>query len=130
MDDVGGGLTGDRPFDPRFINIDDPTPTDTHPPRTPPPATPRPAASKASPPAPAGPRPTANSAPRRRRTAINHEKWRVPTVLAATVAVALGAALAALLAWTAWRRARKRRRRLLAVRAQLERNQRELQMRQ
>jgi hypothetical protein len=59
--------------------------------------------------------------------AAGHERWRVPTALAATAAVALGAALAAFLAWTAWRRVRKRRRRLLVVRAQLERNQREME---
>jgi hypothetical protein len=124
MDDVGAGLTGDSPIDPRFPLNDDSTSPDPSPstglisnhdaPNIP---------TRAGAPA-AGPHPAANS------TAaiytVNHEKWRVPTVLAATIAVALGAALAAFLAWTAWQRARKRRRRLLVVRAQLERNQREL----
>jgi hypothetical protein len=135
MDDIGAGLTGESPIDDRF-NADassDPTtlvtsllPTgsggttggkqDVAAPR---PGAPRPVPSNA----------TAAAAAAATYT-INHEKWRVPTVLAATVAVALGAALAAFLAWNAWRRVRKRRRRLLLVRAQLERNQRELQMQQ
>jgi hypothetical protein len=38
-----------------------------------------------------------------------HEKWRVPTVLAATMAVGLGGAMAVFLMWLAWRRVRKRR---------------------
>jgi hypothetical protein len=83
----------------------------------------------ARPPGGPAPRPTTgNSTAPPTQYAINHEKWRVPTVLAATVAVALGAALASFLAWMAWRRMRKRRRRLLVVRAQLQENERQLQM--
>jgi hypothetical protein len=104
-----------------FINHD-PTPTEK-----PPAISTTPSGKQGIPAHPGGGRPGGNSTAPPIYT-VNHEKWRVPTVLAATVAVALGAALAAFLAWVAWRRVRKRRRRLLVVRAQLQENERQLQM--
>jgi len=40
------------------------------------------------------------------------EKWRVPTILALTIAVGLGSAMAIFLMWVAWRKVGKLRRRI------------------